>query len=311
MFITVATTRPETIFGDTAIAVNPSDPKYQHLHGQKCINPLTNQPLAIILDESVDPHFGTGAVKVTPAHDYADYEMGQRHSLPSITIFDESGKLINVPEEFTGLPRFLARHKVLERLKSMNLWRSSSSHQMTLPVCSRTGDVIEPALKEQWFARSSELFRVCQTAVETNKLEIMPKMRVNLWNSYARSFTTKDWCISRQLWWGQQIPAYKCRLIGGEELTAGVRWISARDEAEARREAIKYFSGVRQAPVIDNEISVEQGITELMFKLIKFVASPDNFNFKKFSKNNCRFVSTTSYFHYDLKQLIKNEINIY
>ncbi len=227
---------------------------------------MTNELLEIIPDKSVNLNFGTGAVKVTPAHDYTDYEIGQRHNLLARTIMDESGHLINVPDEFKGMPRFLARHKVLDRLKSVNLLRGSSSHQMTLPLCSRTGDVIEPAVREQWFARSAELFQVCQTAVEKNELEIIPKMRINLWSNYSKSFTTKDWCISRQLWWGQQIPAYKCMLIGAKHDTDGVKWISAQNEDEARREAVEHFSFLQRATVTENQISVEQGNYDFIIK---------------------------------------------
>lgn len=152
------------------------------------------------------------------------------------------------------MPRFLARHRVISKLKSLNLWRSSSSHAMVLPVCSRTGDVIEPAVKEQWFARSSKLFKICNDAVRENQLEIIPKMRVNLWNNYVRSFSTKDWCISRQLWWGQQIPAFECKLNNQS------KWISARSEEEARVAAVEYFSKHTEVSFTNQEICIQQGL---------------------------------------------------
>ena len=205
-----------------------------------------------------------GAVKITPGHDSNDYETGLRHNLPIKIIYDESGNLINVPEEFVNMPRFSARYKVIEKLKSMNLWRSSTSHQMVLPICSRTGDVIEPFVIEQWFVDSSKVFKVCEDSVRNNKeLQITPKQKLNLWSHYVKSYTTKDWCISRQLWWGQRIPAYKCSFNNRST------WVAANSEAEAKVKACDYFKAVNSDQSTASDISIQQGVKRVRF-LLKF-----------------------------------------
>lgn len=145
------------------------------------------------------------------------------------------------------MPRFEARFKVIEKLKSMNLLRDINEHEMVLPTCSRTGDIIEPLLKEQWFGKSSQLFKICAEAVEDKSLRLIPEFRLNLWNHYVNSFN-KDWCISRQLWWGQQIPAYKCST---QIEPQNHKWFAAHSKEEALQKAMSYFS--------NKNINIQQG----------------------------------------------------
>lgn len=154
---------------------------------------------------------------------------------------------------FKNMPRFEARHKVIDMLKSKKLWRYCSNHEMVLPICSRTGDVIEPVLKEQWFADSAKLFKICDDAVKSNDLKIMPKMRTNLWNHYSKSYTTKDWCISRQLWWGQQIPAFIASYNGES------KWFTTPDIESAKIEAVKYFQDLFKKQIDASEVTIKQG----------------------------------------------------
>lgn len=164
------------------------------------------------------------------------------------------------------MPRFSARYKVLEKLKSLNLWRSSSSHQMVLPICSRTGDVIEPFVKEQWFVNSSKIFKVCEesTSGSNKDLQIIPKQKLNLWNHYVKSYTTKDWCISRQLWWGQRIPAYRC------SFKEHFKWIAANSEAEAQSLACDHFTALSNEPVTAFDVNIQQGVRRVRFLLKLF-----------------------------------------
>jgi valyl-tRNA synthetase len=152
------------------------------------------------------------------------------------------------------MPRFEARHKVVERLKSLNLFEEAKDHEMVLPLCSRTGDVLEPLLKEQWFVKASKLFEICGKAVLDGSLELISESRVNLWNYYVNNFTTKDWCISRQLWWGQQIPAYKCSPIDKPDDS---KWFSSHNQDQALRQAQKYFN--------TDKISIQQGAFRVRF----------------------------------------------
>ncbi|CAF0980383.1 unnamed protein product [Brachionus calyciflorus] len=235
--IVVATTRPETLFGDTALAVNPDDSRFYKYHGKSVRNPLTNEIIPIILDKNVDKNFHTGAVKITPFHDINDYETGIRHNLPIKQIFNEEGCLINVPKEFLNVPRFEARLRVIDKLKSLNLLREIKEHEMVLPVCSRTGDIIEPFLKDQWFVKSSQVFKICNESVQDGSLKLIPDFRANLWNHYVKTYD-KDWCISRQLWWGQKIPAYKCWPKSDK---INFKWFAAHTKAHALKKAYDHF----------------------------------------------------------------------
>ncbi|KAK2153370.1 hypothetical protein LSH36_299g01010 [Paralvinella palmiformis] len=232
--ITIATTRPETVLGDVAVAVHPNDSRYTHLHGKYVIHPLTSQRIPIILDPFVDREFGTGAVKITPAQDPKDFEVGERHGLPLINILAEDGSLINVPEPFQGLPRFLARDKVLDVLTDKKLLVSVTDHDMVLPVCSRSHDVIEPLLKDQWFVKCQDMAQEAIKAVKSKQLQLIPDHYEKQWYDWLENI--RDWCISRQLWWGHQIPAYRVRHKQTE-----LGWVCAHNEEDALEKACKQF----------------------------------------------------------------------
>jgi valyl-tRNA synthetase len=207
--VTVATTRPETMLGDTAVAVNPNDERYQNLIGKMIELPLTDREIPIVADEYVDAEFGTGAVKITPAHDPNDYELGLRHDLPQIVIMNNDATLNdNVSPEFRGLDRFAARAKVIEEFDRLGLLEKIDAYEISLPVCERCKSVIEPLLSEQWFCRMDDMRDL---ALQLIKEESTPQFYPNV--PHAKVYTNwlenlKDWTISRQLWWGHQIPAW-------------------------------------------------------------------------------------------------------
>ncbi|KAI9187825.1 valine--tRNA ligase [Blastocladiella emersonii ATCC 22665] len=242
--IVVATTRIETMLGDTAIAVHPEDKRYQHLVGTKVAHPfIDGHELPIIADTYVDMEFGTGAVKITPAHDPNDYAMGTRHNLQFINILNDDGTMNENAGPFAGTKRFDARYAVLEALKAKGLYRETKDNAMELPVCSRSGDVIEPRLKPQWWVNCKDMAKQAMEAVRSGELEIQPKASEKEWFRWLENI--QDWCISRQLWWGHRIPAYYVRLAGGNPADAEESsfWVSGRTEAEATAEARKRFPG--------------------------------------------------------------------
>ncbi|XP_076864558.1 valine--tRNA ligase, mitochondrial isoform X2 [Brachyhypopomus gauderio] len=237
--VAVATTRPETMLGDVAIAVHPDDPRYQSLHGQHCRHPFTNRLLPIITDTMVDMDVGTGAVKLTPAHDYTDFLLSQRHSLPRLTVIGGDGTMTSLCGQWLeGVKRFEAREKVIGALIEKKLFRGKRDHAMSLPICSRSGDVIEPLLKKQWFVRCEEMAKKAIQAVDEGKLEIIPHFYTKTWKNWLSNIS--DWCISRQLWWGHQIPAYQVSFPGSDD-TQEEKWVWARTEAQAKDRAAAKF----------------------------------------------------------------------
>ena len=205
--LVVATTRPETMLGDTAVAVHPSDPRYQHLVGKTIDLPLTDRQIPIIADDYVDPEFGSGCVKITPAHDFNDYAMGERHTLPKINILTASAALNDaVPERFRGLDRFVARDKVITELEALNLLDKIEPHALKVPRGDRSGAVIEPWLTPQWYVDAKKLAEPAIKAVEQGDIRFVPKQWENTYFAWMRDI--QDWCISRQLWWGHRIPAW-------------------------------------------------------------------------------------------------------
>ncbi len=208
--IAVSTTRPETMLGDTAVAVHPEDPRYRHLHGQHVVHPILKRRIPIITDaELVDMDFGTGAVKVTPAHDPNDFETGKRHGLAEINILNRDGTLNQEAGPFAGLERFAARKAVKARLTELGLTRGEKPYQMTIPRCQRCSTIVEPLISTQWFVKAEPLARPAIEAVEQGKTKIIPEHWTKTYFHWMRNI--QDWCISRQLWWGHPIPAYYCK----------------------------------------------------------------------------------------------------
>lgn len=206
-FITVATTRPETLFGDMAIAIHPEDDRYRDLIGKNVILPLADRPIPIIADLYSDPEKGTGAVKITPAHDFNDFEVGKRHKLTMLNIMDEHGCLNqNVPEGFKGLDRFLARQKAVDMLQDKGLMLKIEPHRHTVPHGDRSGVVVEPWLMDQWYVDAYKLAQPALKAVEEGRIEFHPKHYENTYFEWLRNI--QPWCISRQLWWGHRIPIW-------------------------------------------------------------------------------------------------------
>src|SRR5580700_9058182 len=207
-FITVATTRPETMLGDTAVAVNAKDARYTHLHGKYALLPLMNREIPIITDDLAQPEFGTGAVKVTPAHDPNDFQAGKRHDLPQIDVMDEHAHMNQNAGRYAGLDRYEARKMVLVDLQAGGFLVAEKDHTLALGKCDRCGTVVEPRLSEQWFIKIQPLAQKAIEAVESGEITIVPENYKQIYLNWMNNIY--DWCISRQLWWGHRIPAWTC-----------------------------------------------------------------------------------------------------
>ncbi len=208
-FVVVATTRPETMLGDAAVAVNPQDKRYQNLIGQKVILPIQNKEILIIADKAIDADFGTGAVKVTPAHDLLDAEIAQRHNLPFYKIIDEKGRMTKLAgPEFEGLKTLEAREKIIEELKNQNLIEKTEDYNHNVARCYRCQTKIEPIPSRQWFLKMADLAKISEKAVRSRKTQIIPKKFEKTYFAWLKNI--KDWCISRQIWWGHQLPVFYC-----------------------------------------------------------------------------------------------------
>jgi valyl-tRNA synthetase len=207
-FITVATTRPETMLGDTAVAVNPTDERYTHLHGKHVLLPLMNREIPIIADELAQPEFGTGAVKVTPAHDPNDFEAGLRHNLPQIEVIDEHAKMNANAGPYAGWDRFAARARIVEDLAAQGFLVGTKNHTIALGKCDRSGTIVEPRLSTQWFVKIAPLAKRAIEVVETGYIRFTPENYGQIYLNWMHNI--HDWCISRQLWWGHRIPAWYC-----------------------------------------------------------------------------------------------------
>ena len=250
-YLVVATTRPETMLGDTAVAVHPEDPRYQHLIGKTVDLPVAGRQIPIIADDYVDPEFGTGCVKITPAHDFNDYEVGKRHNLPLINVLDRDAHILHeftvltfegyaaahgelAPKAYAGLDRFEARKQIVAELESLGLLEKIDPHILKVPRGDRSGVIVEPWLTDQWYVNAKVLAKPAIEAVEDGRIRFVPQQYENLYFSWMRDI--QDWCISRQLWWGHRIPAWydvhgnvyvgrnealvreKYSLVSGEEL---------------------------------------------------------------------------------------------
>ena len=215
-FITVATTRPETMLGDTGIAVNPEDKRYRDLIGKTVLLPIADREIPVFADDYVDMDFGTGAVKVTPAHDINDYEMGKRHHLDSINIFNEDGTTNNnVPNDFSQLDRYEVRKKVVAKMEDLKLLEKIEDYQNKIGYSERGGVPIEPYLSEQWFMKMNDLAKPALKAVEEGEVSFYPNHWVKTYKHWMENIS--DWCISRQLWWGHRIPVWYC--VGDDHCT--------------------------------------------------------------------------------------------
>lgn len=212
-FLVVATTRPETMLGDVAVAVNPEDPRYAHLVGKTLILPLVNREIPIVADDYVDAAFGTGCVKITPAHDFNDYDLGKRHQLEMINIMTLDGHINdNAPDAYQGMERFAARKKVVADLEAMDLLVEVKPHKLMVPRGDRTGVVIEPMLTDQWFMHMDKFAARGLELVNSGKIKFVPENWKKTYDQWLENI--QDWCISRQLWWGHRIPAYYNKATG-------------------------------------------------------------------------------------------------
>lgn len=276
--IVVATTRVETMLGDTAVAIHPNDSRYKHLHGKFVKHPFTDRRLPIICDDFVDMNFGTGAVKITPAHDPNDYECGQRHNLPFITIFSDDGYIIGDYGEFTGMKRFDARKAVLNKLKELGLYKDTVNNAMVIPVCSRSKDIVEPLIKPQWYVKCDGMAQSAIDAVKNGDLKIIPENNTKIWYHWMEGI--RDWCISRQLWWGHRIPAYLVRFKDASKAPKNVDeeyfWIVARDIDEAIKKAEEKF----KIPKSEFDLHQDEDVLDTWFSSGLFPFSvfgwPDN-----------------------------------
>ncbi len=207
--LVVATTRPETMLGDTAVAINPRDARYSDLHGKMVMLPLMNREIPIILDEIADPKFGTGVVKITPAHDPNDFEAGKRHDLPKIKVIDESARMTQEAGGYAGLDRFDARKKVVADLEKRGLIAKIEDYTVSLGRCERTKDIVEPLISTQWFVKIKPLAEKAVRVVDDGKIVFVPDNWTRVYHEWMDNI--RDWCISRQLWWGHRIPAWHCQ----------------------------------------------------------------------------------------------------
>jgi valyl-tRNA synthetase len=208
-YVVVATTRPETMLGDTAVAVNPNDERYKRLVGKRLVLPLVDRIIPIIADELVLSGFGTGAVKVTPAHDATDFEIGKKHNLEFITVINEDARMTDkVPKQYQGLSREECRKRVVEDLEAQGLMEKIEPYKLSASVCERCGTVVEPLISEQWFVRMQELARPAIEVVESGRVKLIPERWTKVYLDWM--YNIRDWCISRQLWWGHRIPVWYC-----------------------------------------------------------------------------------------------------
>ncbi|UZJ54975.1 hypothetical protein CBS101457_004295 [Exobasidium rhododendri] len=253
--IIVATTRIETMLGDTAIAVHPDDKRYKHLHGKFASHPfIPDRKIPIVADAiAVDMEFGTGAVKITPAHDPNDYEVGTRHNLEFINIMNDDGTLNETAGPFQGMKRFHARRAVIEALKEKDLYVETKDNPMTVPICSRSGDIVEPIIKPQWWIKSKILAKEAVEAVESQEMIIVPDLSMREFYKWMENI--QDWCISRQLWWGHRCPAYYVN-IEGEEYNDNdaANYVVGRTIEEAQSRAKDLAKGRKYTLTQDDDV---------------------------------------------------------
>ncbi|TMW41270.1 hypothetical protein DOY81_013650 [Sarcophaga bullata] len=233
--ITVSTTRPETVLGDVAVAVHPTDERYKKYRDMPEVvllwHPFREEPIPLVFDVTVDPEFGTGAVKITPAHDRNDFEVACKHLLKAKQVFTPNGVISKEYKQFAELPRFEAREKILQKLGELQLLQAVRDHNMQLPICSRSKDIIEYMLRKQWFLHCQPMADEALSEVLSGRIQIIPQNFEIDWKKWLEN--CHDWCISRQLWWGHQIPAYKVM----DNTTDKSCWVAAHSKEEALEKA--------------------------------------------------------------------------
>lgn len=256
----VATTRLETMLGDTGVAIHPEDPRYKHLHGKFVIHPFNDRRIPIVCDaDLVDMEFGTGAVKITPAHDPNDYECGKRHSLEFINMLSPDGSINDNGSQFSGMMRYDARIAVEEALKEKDLFKGKEPNKMRLGLCSRSGDILEPLITPQWYVNCNSMAKRAADTVRDGSLKILPKDHEKTWFQWLDNI--RDWCVSRQLWWGHQIPAWFVTKKGEtgidkNDMNNNGRWVVARSEEDACLKAVEVLSCGREDVVLERDEDV-------------------------------------------------------
>ena len=275
--VTIATTRPETILGDTAVCVHPEDPRYQHLHGQEVLVPLVNRPVPVIADAYVDPTFGTGCLKVTPAHDMNDHALGQKHALATIDILNEDGTLSEAAQHYVGEDRFVVRKKIIQQLKAEGALIKVEPHTHNVGFSERTDAVVEPRLSTQWFVKMQALAAPALEHVLDGTIQFHPAKFQNMYKAWMEE--VRDWCISRQLWWGHRIPAYY--LPDGTVVVA-------LDKAAALKKAQKNNPALTAADLRQDEDVLDTWFSSWLWPMNVFdgIRQPDNPDFRYFYPTN-------------------------
>lgn len=241
-FIEVATTRPETMLGDSGVAVHPTDERYKHLIGKFVKHPFVDRKLPIFGDETVEKDFGTGAVKITPAHDFNDFKRGKEHNLEFINILNDDGTMNSNAGSYAGKKRFDVRYEIISELEKLGLYVGKSDNKMQIPLCSKSKDVIEPVMKPQWWMHMKPLADPAIEAVRSGEIKLRPAQSEATYYRWMEGID--DWCLSRQLWWGHQVPAYYVKLEDGPEYdTDASYWVCDETEAGARQKAEAKFPG--------------------------------------------------------------------
>jgi valyl-tRNA synthetase len=252
-FIEVATTRPETMLGDSGIAVHPKDERYKDVVGKQVRHPFVDRLMPIVADEYVDPEFGTGAVKLTPAHDANDFNLGKKHNLAFINILNDNGTMNKNTGSFEGQKRFDVRYSIITALEEKGLFVKKADNAMKVPICSRSGDVIEPIMKPQWWMKMKSLAEPAVEVVKSGELKIKPATSEKVYMHWMNNI--QDWCLSRQLWWGHQIPAYFVNIEGGEgDRSDNDSWVTGRTEEEAQKKAEEKFPGKKFSLERDEDV---------------------------------------------------------
>jgi valyl-tRNA synthetase len=279
-FVQIATTRPETILGDTAVCVNPNDKRFSHLTGQSVIVPMVDRVVPIIFDDYVDMEFGTGCLKITPAHDINDYEIGISHNLKSIDIFNDDGTLNSDAELFIGEDRFKARKLAVEKLKELGLLVKEEDYINKLGRSERTNAVIEPKLSMQWFLKMEDLVKPAIEAVENDEIKLHPQKFKNTYRHWMEN--VRDWCISRQLWWGHQIPAFYIK--GTNQIVVA----ETKEEAVAKAKELTQDSEITINELTQDEDVLDTWFSSWLWPISVFdgINNPDNPDFKYYYPTN-------------------------